>query len=152
MYKLSLFIGTFFLTLLNSRLIFQNRQENYGTPNMLESNILKMEKDLSAASHIAEILTANRNNKLKVLFFCLLLHPGQMNSNALQMSRYFNFQTFDLLGGGLRDGLAVRNNPGGGTLSITNHLDILRERLLRQIAKNRSKKPVRGKKIQDHRW
>ena len=54
-----------------------------------------------------------------------------------------NFQTFDLLGGGLRDGLAVRNNPGGGTLSITNHLDILRERLLRQIAKNRSKKPVR---------
>ena len=28
-------------------------------------------------------------------------------------------------------------------MSITNHLDILRERLLRQIAKNRSKKPVR---------
>ena len=75
MYKLCLFIGTFFLTLSNSRLIFQNRRENYGTPNMLESNILKMEKDLSAASHIAEILTANRNNKLKVLFFCVLLQP-----------------------------------------------------------------------------
>lgn len=84
---------------------------------MLESNILKMEKDLSAASQIAEIIAANRNNKLK---------------------------NFDLLGGGLRDGLAVRNNPGGGTLSITNHLDILRERLLRQIAKNRSKKPDVG--------
>ena len=68
MCKLFLFIGTFFLTLTlsNSRLIFQNRRENYGMSNILESNFLKMEKDLSAASQIAEILAANRNNKLKV--------------------------------------------------------------------------------------
>ena len=39
-------------------------------------------------------------------------------------------------------GSGLRN--GQGTLSITNHLDILRERLLRQIAKNRSKKPVKN--------
>ena len=68
MCKLFLFIGTFFLTLTlsNSKLIFQNRRENYGMSNILESNFLKMEKDLSAASQIAEILAANRNNKLKV--------------------------------------------------------------------------------------
>ena len=66
MYKLFLFIGSFFLTLTNSRLIFQNRRDNYGRSNILESNILKMENDLSAASQIAEIIAANRNNKLKV--------------------------------------------------------------------------------------
>ena len=97
MYKLSLFIGTFFLTLSNSRLIFQNRRENYGSPNMLESNILKMETDLSAASHIAEILTANRNNKLKVFYF-VLLYPlpcllPKMKPNALNF-KIFKFPEF----------------------------------------------------------
>merc|ERR1711997_357982 len=117
MYKIFLFVVSLFLAPSSSRHIFQNRRENSGMANILDTNILKLERELSAASQIAEILEAKKYNKMK---------------------------SFDLLGGrGLREGVAVRNAPGG-TLSITNHLDILRERLLRQIAKNRSKKPDVG--------
>ena len=43
--------------------------------------------------------------------------------------------------------VSVRNNnqgAAGQVWSITNSLDILRDRLLRQIARNRNKKPVRS--------
>ena len=66
MYKIFLFVGSLFLAPSSSRHIFQNRRENSGMANILDTNILKLERELSAASQIAEILEAKKYNKMKV--------------------------------------------------------------------------------------
>ena len=129
MLKHLLILGLFLPTLF-CRFIFQDNSNGNARSSILENNFLDVERELSMASEIAGILENRRLSRVRV---SLLWVKFDM---YLYLHCFTPLQSVDSVGSGLRN--------GQGTLSITNHLDILRERLLRQIAKNRSKKPVKN--------